>query len=313
MQQITRKMTEKMIKVLCICRNSESSIYNTLLSWKDTADEFHILINNTTDRTVDEITRTGLKVNVVFFDFTTFSETRNKLLDYVGDFPGYVIFIDDSYELTNKSLREELLSMDADCVAVRLKRESIVYNRSIIFKSKFRYTGEIHEVPNVLPTKTIRGVIDVIYIDHLLRTQKRKQQDANFLTGNSPRDQYYRACLNPDRTEKIDLLTLYICKYSNKYAYLCCLYLADLVHVNYLLIAVNLQPTLSAEPYFRLYKETNKKCYLEEAHKTCLKMPISDLPIDSSFYGTDGIINICFNHSLVMTEIKNIDNAKWKN
>jgi hypothetical protein len=190
-----------MIQVLCICYNSQHSIHKTLKSWESHTDRFCILINgginndySQFDRTLKELSHIQKEVIVHKSDFTTFADTRNRLikLSWNIDYK-YSIFIDDSFVLKHW----EPLN-NAEALQITITRPGISYKSVRIINNTFnlRYTGKIHETLDT-QVRIDSGIIveDVVYQSHVKRTNDRQLYDLSMTeNAKTPRELYHRAC-----------------------------------------------------------------------------------------------------------------------
>lgn len=109
--------------------------------------------------------------NVIEYPFKNFSHARNTLLDYVAMIRpnGYIIFIDDSYELVRRPLR---LNTEHSKYAVTVIEEltGYVYKRTLIQRIENgryeKYIGDYHEC--ISPSSNNSGyiILDNYYREH---------------------------------------------------------------------------------------------------------------------------------------------------
>lgn len=271
------------IKLTCICSNSQSSIYNTLISYIGIINEYYLLINNTTDNTYNEIKRfkkdTNKKIYIYFEQFTTFDKVRNSLLDKVLPFNGYILFIDDSYELKEFP---NINNLSGECYNVNVKCNNLTYPRTLLFKPWIRYIHEIHEIPNVNPIATVNILLeDVQYPDQILRTIQRRKNDIKLLSKNlTIRNQYYISiCDKESRRE-------FILKHrdnpnAREYIYL----LALISNETYLLLISSLvYKELAAITYYTLFNLTKNRFFLKKAHENAEVIPNVTVPFDRKLF-----------------------------
>lgn len=130
----------------------ENIIYRTLLSYKDKVDVFWLFIDNKSNKeTINEVCRfkeenKNEKINISFFTFTTFDESRNYCLDNIDKTDGYIFFTDDSYILQGSLL--ELRVYNLEFLNIMVKDDYLEYRRPLIFKNNrgYRYKNKIHEI-----------------------------------------------------------------------------------------------------------------------------------------------------------------------
>lgn len=301
------------IHILCCCSNSGSSIYNTLLTWK-AADAFHVLINNTTDNTLDEIGRTGLLVNVHYGAFENFSQIRNQLIDTVEkELEGrdhIFIMIDDSYELPPSAsldpLRKLILPHVPLGISFKILHRGVVFNKVIGMTKGVRFDGDVHEVPIVdhLVNLSI-PVIDRLYDDQIERTLSRKCYDLETLSSLvDPRSKFYKVI----KHGTVDHLLAYQGPPKFKFqtlmkaAGLSCR--DDAVRI-YVQAAVTC-PELAAECYYKIYLRTGGRNWLFLAGEKSLKFPTVDIPYRDSYYGKNGLIQMRILKQWLMIELNKL-------
>jgi len=273
-----------MINLLCLCTDgSEVSIYNTLMSWCSHVDRVYIQINNSNNKEtiVREIMRTKMDVVLSYEKFKGFSENRNMLLELV-DF-GYIIFIDDSYELAScdsLNLYEKFYS-----VKITSLNKSVCYSRTIVQKidqcgKRMYYEGEYHELINI--SNTSLASFEIIDIDY---TQHKERRTTRFLENKKFKDPYNNICkmISNKDPETTKYIVENIHKFSLGKRFICYLFLTELDIKNaltYLKYASFLmRPN---ECYYRSYLISKNEEYLKMIRD--VEIPNDGLPYDIKMY-----------------------------
>ncbi len=294
-----------MINVLCCCSNSETSIYNTLMSWKPLAKSYHVLVNNTTDNTVSEIIRTGLPVSIYYDEFRDFSQIRNSLLTQSGlnNSDGLVLMIDDSYELKTHQGFE--LTTPRTAYSVTVHKQNIEFKRNILFTPDCTYTGHVHECvqfDNLMSNGLI--INDVFYPPHEKRTNDRLHSDLLALSKtNTDRSQFYRIINSGD----IELMSGYRSE-TPEYMYMMLMRLGHLIKsehsVKYFILASEYIPDLAPECYFKAWLFSGRKNHIlikTAAYKIVslnTGYPTTSIPYELRLFGYDGVIMNCYKTGL---------------
>jgi hypothetical protein len=188
------------LNLLCICYNSQESIYECLSSWAPFVSSINILINGGQYNDYYNLESTKTQINnvrhpnkkVYTENFQGFSNTRNRLIKLVNT-DELCIFIDDSFILGHYCIIEDLA--DIQLISIFSKEAKMTYSSNRIFKGFCNYTGIIHEtIETNLRVHSGICVTDKSYESHTNRTNVRKLDDLQLLkNAKSPRDLYYLA------------------------------------------------------------------------------------------------------------------------
>jgi tetratricopeptide (TPR) repeat protein len=206
-------MSEKLLELVMIVKNSGEVLRNCLNSIKPYIDHWTILDTGSVDNTPDIIREEmkGIDGNLYFEDFVDFSTTRNRSLELSSKTCKYTIILDDSYELFGGGqLRNFLLQTDKDAFCIKIGQfngnvlENYYFSLRIIKSClNLRYKGRVHEVIDYNNFYYIENdgvfINDIEDFEHVVRSRNRNRKDIiNLLqdyeeNSKNPRTLYYLA------------------------------------------------------------------------------------------------------------------------
>lgn len=188
-------MSEKLIELVMIVKNSGDVLRKCLQSVKPYIDAWTIVDTGSTDHTptIVQSELEGVDGNLHHIPFVDFSTTRNQSLQLCSKTCKYLLILDDSYQLNGgKELRELLKKSETSSFSLKIgnvretRLQSTYYSLRIIKSDAgLYYKGRVHEC--IVDKENIRIENNDIYINdiesnaHFMRTKARAKRDITFL------------------------------------------------------------------------------------------------------------------------------------
>lgn len=328
----------KFLQVLIMAYNSQDTIAETMLSYKDIADRFIICIDKkTTDNTVKIIKEMKLKsVKFHYITFTDFATARNMCLELAGNDYKWTMFVDDSYKLIRPENLIKDLKQTPDgtrAVSINICTNNNVYKSVRILKSihNIRYIGKVHEIPNQPADYFTNGcyIEDVQCAAHAARTLDRVYDDIRVLSSciePTPTNLFLFAnCLSTLYHNDLSKIDMAINAYNNRAAirydaeqrFMSSLSMGHLLIKkgilegdrntykndtikSYLSAAIIYEPR-AGECYYYIYLLTNNKYYLAKAYENRI-IGNHRLNVDFRLYSNYhiGEIEQCYKANLIV-------------
>ena len=188
-------MSEKLIELVMIVKNSGDVLRKCLQSVKPYIDAWTIVDTGSTDHTPNIVQSEleGVEGKLHHIPFVDFSTTRNQSLQLCSHRCKYLLILDDSYQLHGgKELRELLKKSETSSFSLKIgnvretRLQSTYYSLRIIKSdSGLYYKGRVHEYiidkENTLLENNDIYINDIESNAHFMRTKARAKRDITFL------------------------------------------------------------------------------------------------------------------------------------
>lgn len=204
---------DNLIHLCIMVKNGGPQFEDMLLKNMHLIDRWTILDTGSTDDTVEIINRIllGKKRGQLFEEpFINFRDSRNRLLELVGEECKFTLMLDDTYVIEGDLrgfLNEVRGDQIADSFTLYIKSDDVEYGSNRVLKSarQLKYKYKIHEViqpennMNVVIPKPRANILDCRFDYMENRTMDRKQLDLKLLfeeledDPNNSRTHYYLA------------------------------------------------------------------------------------------------------------------------
>ena len=314
------------MNVVLLVKNGQDTIQSIIKSYS--GHKMSIFVDDkTTDNTRD------LVPNFQAISFKGFSITRNECLDkcYNTDYK-WTMIIDDSYELVDNGIMDELDKLDKSivCVSIIIKTGKMEYQskRIIRTKSKLRYIGDIHENINFESQYLIKNayINDVQCDNHKKRTLDRIDFDMSKLVNTDDRTLYYKAeythiLYNNDRATLEQVIGAYKLRIANnspdnEETFICLMRLGLLTRdLKYYIQAAIKFKNRAGEAWLYAYFLLGEPLFIERAYLH-RKLGNHRLPCDTSIYdgcdGYNGLITknyFMYRKKLVLVELVKVSRS----
>lgn len=198
-------MSDKLIELVMIVKNSGDVLRKCLQSVKPYIDAWTIVDTGSTDHTptIVQSELEGVEGTLHHIPFIDFSTTRNHSLRLCSNRCKYLLILDDSYQLHGgKELRELLKKSKTSSFSLKIgnvretRLQSTYYSLRIIkSNSGLYYKGRVHEY--IIDKESIIIENNNIYINdiesnaHFMRTKARAKKDITFLMKDYNDDPLY--------------------------------------------------------------------------------------------------------------------------
>ncbi len=260
------------IQLIIMTKNGSKTIIECLNSFKNYVDKITVFDTGSTDGTLILLK----DYDVRCINFTDFSETRNKCLNYCQDVNyKWTIFVDDGHLLVGNLEELKMMPDEYNCASLVIKNNGFCYRSKRIFRTskKIRYLGAVHEDP-MCESDTILSNCYIEDIPNLERTFDRVSRDIEILKNSevNPRNLYYLGTSylkNKDTKNGIKTLLDYL-KLENKdfeEIFVVCILLGKIHNFSYFKKAVEVFPERCGEAYYYAYKQYKHFPLIKKAYE----------------------------------------------